>query len=77
MPVVAEGLKEMGIEPTRRTDLDEEGGGGGGDRGDRPDELDMLVDPGVFRQVDELVRTKTEGRGSLQVVELNVQQEGR
>lgn len=37
-------------------------------------ELDLLVDPGVFRSVDELVRGTA--RGSLQVLELNVQQEG-
>lgn len=37
-------------------------------------EMDLLVDPGVFRSVDELVRGAA--RGSLQVLELNVQQEG-
>ena len=66
---VVVGLKEIGVEPSRRSRGDDGGGA--------PEELDMLVDPGLFRQVDELVRSRTEGRGSLQVVELNVQQEGK
>lgn len=36
----------------------------------------MLVDPGLFRVVDETVRTITKGKGSLHVIQLNVQQEG-
>ena len=40
-------------------------------------EADMLVDPGLFRVADEIVRTSTKGTGSLQVVQLNVQQEGQ
>lgn len=39
-------------------------------------EGDMLVDPMLFRAVDDLVRAETDGQGSLQVVQLNVQQEG-
>lgn len=39
-------------------------------------EADLLVDPMLFRVVDDLIRSETEGRGTLQVVQLNVQQEG-
>lgn len=40
----------------------------------KKEEVDLLVDPGLFRRVDELVRGK--GKGALHVLELNVQQEG-
>eukprot|EP00624_Nannochloropsis_granulata_P000524 evm.model.NODE_11975_length_8694_cov_15.978146.2 len=59
---VVAGLQKMGIDPA----VAEAAG--------TRQELDLLVDPGVFRSVDELVRGAA--RGSLQVLELNVQQEG-
>ncbi|CAM9792134.1 unnamed protein product, partial [Phaeothamnion confervicola] len=38
--------------------------------------LDVLVDPGLFRKVEELVREQTGGQGQVQVLQLAVQEEG-
>ena len=79
---VVEGLKKLGIDTSSSSSAGaqaKEGGGSGGNNGGgggkRFEELDLLVDPGLFRAVDEIVRG-TKGRASLQVLELNVQQEG-
>ncbi|MEQ2255504.1 hypothetical protein ILYODFUR_014529 [Ilyodon furcidens] len=42
------------------------------------EELEMvcLVDPGCFREIDELIRCETKGRGSLEVLSLKDVEEG-
>ncbi|CAL8348557.1 unnamed protein product [Arctogadus glacialis] len=35
-----------------------------------------LVDPGCFREIDELIRCETKGRGSLEVLNLKDVEEG-
>lgn len=35
-----------------------------------------LIDPGSFRQVDEVVRSDTKGRGTLEVLSLKDVEEG-
>lgn len=35
-----------------------------------------LVDPGCFREIDELIRCETKGRGSLEVLSLKDVEEG-
>uniref|UniRef100_A0AAQ4Q748 Ribosome maturation protein SBDS n=1 Tax=Gasterosteus aculeatus aculeatus TaxID=481459 RepID=A0AAQ4Q748_GASAC len=39
-------------------------------------EMVCLVDPGCFREIDELIRSETRGRGSLEVVSLKDVEEG-
>lgn len=35
-----------------------------------------LVDPGCFREIDEMIRCETKGRGSLEVLNLKDVEEG-
>lgn len=35
-----------------------------------------LVDPGCFREIDELIRCETKGRGTLEVLSLKDVEEG-
>lgn len=39
-------------------------------------EVEILADPGLFRAIDELVRREGKRQGILEVLQMNVQQEG-
>lgn len=64
-------LGELGVENYEKTVADGGGGGGAGET-----TVDFLVDPGMYREVEETVRTLAGGRSTLDVLQLSVQQEG-
>ncbi|CAM9117956.1 unnamed protein product [Ectocarpus sp. 12 AP-2014] len=63
-----EALGELGV--------DSFDNGGGAAAGGSGEVLDFLVDPGLYRDVEEAVRTVAGGRCALEVLQLSVQQEG-
>ncbi|CAN0193172.1 unnamed protein product [Ectocarpus sp. 6 AP-2014] len=63
-----EALGEIGVDSFEN--------GGGAAAGSSGEVLDFLVDPGLYRDVEEAVRTVAGGRCALEVLQLSVQQEG-
>ncbi|CAM9790182.1 unnamed protein product [Pylaiella littoralis] len=64
-----EALRELGVVSFESGESAGAGSGGG-------EVVDFLVDPGMYRDVEEAVRTVAGGRGALEVLQLSVQQEG-
>ncbi|CAN0007569.1 unnamed protein product, partial [Hapterophycus canaliculatus] len=64
-----ETLRELGVDGFE-SGAGASGGGGSGEV------LDFLVDPGMYREVEEAVRNMAGGRCALEVLQLSVQQEG-